>query len=388
MGDRLTWYEFFAGGGMARLGLGDRWDCVFANEWCSKKAEAYINYFGTGAPKTCRELRIEDVANLNTSQLPGAVDLAWASFPCQDLSLAGNGAGLKGKRSGAFMPFWKLMETLSQEKRAPRLIVLENVVGALTSHEGKDFSLLIQKLTDCGYRVGGMVIDAVRFVPQSRPRLFIVGFHSGSALPADVSDSSADERWHTRLVTDAVRKLPDHLRQAWMWWSLPVPNLPLPSLRTLIEEEPSGVEWYSRSQTERIVSLMSPIHLQKLDKAKRLGKRVIGTIYKRTRPNAEGIREQRAEVRFDQISGCLRTPVGGSSRQVIIVVEGDRVRSRLLSPREAARLMGVPDSYPLPHKYNDAYHLFGDGVVVPVVSWLERHLLYPLAASAKVVKAA
>jgi DNA (cytosine-5)-methyltransferase 1 len=56
---------------------------------------------------------------------------------------------------------------------------------------------------------------------------------------------------------------------------------------------------------------------------------------------------QRAEVRFDDISGCLRTPAGGSSRQTVLIVEGKQVRSRLLSPREAARLMGVPDDYPL-----------------------------------------
>lgn len=92
---------------------------------------------------------------------------------------------------------------------------------------------------------------------------------------------------------------------------------------------------------------------------------------------------QRAEVRFDESSGCLRTPAGGSSRQTVLLVEGGRVRSRLLSPREAARLMGVPEDYPLPSNYNEAYHLFGDGLVVPVVSWLEQHLLRPLARAAK-----
>ena len=97
---------------------------------------------------------------------------------------------------------------------------------------------------------------------------------------------------------------------------------------------------------------------------------------------------QRAEIRFDQVSGCLRTPVGGSSRQLIVVVDGPSVRSRLLSPREAARLMGVPDAYPLPKSYNDAYHVFGDGVAVPVVSWLSENLLAPLATYRPVAKAA
>jgi len=87
---------------------------------------------------------------------------------------------------------------------------------------------------------------------------------------------------------------------------------------------------------------------------------------------------QRAEIRFDDVAGCLRTPAGGSSRQVIMVVEGKRIRSRLLSPREAARLMGLPDSYLLPKNYNAAYHLAGDGVAVPVVRHLAQHLLEPL----------
>jgi DNA (cytosine-5)-methyltransferase 1 len=87
---------------------------------------------------------------------------------------------------------------------------------------------------------------------------------------------------------------------------------------------------------------------------------------------------QRAEVRFDEIAGCLRTPAGGSSRQIILVVDGSKVRSRLLSGREAARLMGLDDDYKLPARYNDAYHVAGDGVVVPVVSHLASALVEPI----------
>ena len=120
--------EFFAGGGMARAGLGSEWDCVFANEWDSKKAQAYrANWESSG-------LVVDDVAKLDAQQLPGVADLAWASFPCQDLSLAGSGAGLKGGRSGAFWPFWHLMRRLAEVRRAPKLIVLENVCGTITSH--------------------------------------------------------------------------------------------------------------------------------------------------------------------------------------------------------------------------------------------------------------
>lgn len=112
-----------------------------------------------------------------------------------------------------------------------------------------------------------------------------------------------------------------------------------------------------------------------------MGRRMVGGVYKRTRENEAGARVQRAEVRFDDIAGCLRTPVGGSSRQSIVIVEGQSVRSRLLSPREAARLMGLPDTYKLPDRYNDAYQVAGDGVVVPVVRFLAANLLEPLLSA-------
>ena len=119
--------------------------------------------------------------------------------------------------------------------------------------------------------------------------------------------------------------------------------------------------------------MMSDIHLEKVKAAQATGARMVGGVYRRTRKG-----EQRAEVRFDNVSGCLRTPTGGSSRQLLLFVEGESIRSRLLSPREAARLMGLPDDYRLPHNYNAAYHLAGDGVVAPVVSFIADNLVTPL----------
>ncbi|HLH44695.1 MAG TPA: DNA (cytosine-5-)-methyltransferase [Bryobacteraceae bacterium] len=371
----FTFYEFFAGGGMARLGLGSEWRCTFANEWCEKKAASYRAYFDGG------ELKIGDVANLRLEELPGVPTLVWASFPCQDLSLAGSGAGLGGDRSGTFRPFWKLVSEMISQGRIPKMVVLENVVGALSSRGGGDFTALMDCLAQAGYKGGALVLDASRFLPQSRPRLFIAAVHCPVRIPPGLFSTGPDEAWHTASVRSAYSRLPRLLRDMWVWWTLPWPDSPIPTLSEIIEEEPCSVKWHTSEQTARLVGLMSPLHLQKLDEAKRLGRRIAGTVYRRMRPGDEGRRVQRAEVRFDQISGCLRTPAGGSSRQIVIVVEGKRVRSRLLSPREAARLMGVPEDYPLPENYNVAYHLFGDGLAVPVVSWLERHLLRPLASS-------
>jgi DNA (cytosine-5)-methyltransferase 1 len=157
----------------------------------------------------------------------------------------------------------------------------------------------------------------------------------------------------------------------------------------LIEEEPSGVAWHSPAETDYLLSLMSPVNRAKVASARLSAKRTVGSVYRRMRPDTNGAKRQRAEVRFDDLAGCLRTPAGGSSRQSILVIDGERVRSRLLSPREAARLMGLDDSYRLPERYNDAYHVCGDGVCVPVVRHIAETILEPIltANHAKVLAA-
>src|ERR1051325_2625624 len=110
----LTFLEFFAGAGMARIGLGSRWRCLLANDIDRSKAAAYRANF-----KPATELLVADVGSISTDVIPGHADMAWASFPCQDLSLAGNGAGLRGGRSGTFWPFWRLVSALKDQGRAP-----------------------------------------------------------------------------------------------------------------------------------------------------------------------------------------------------------------------------------------------------------------------------
>lgn len=371
-------YEFFAGGGMARAGLGKNWRCVFANDFDPKKAAAYAVNWGIEA------LHVGDVAELSTANLPGSVDLAWASFPCQDLSLAGAGAGLKGKRSGTFWPFWRLMEQTQEEGRAPRLIVLENVYGALTSHDGKDFAAIGEALSGAGYTFGGVVIDAVDFLPQSRPRLFIIAARNDVPVPANLISSDPISKWHPGKLVKAYDQLSKTASEKWVWWTLPTPPERKSTFADLIEDDPTGVKWHTPEETRRLLGMMSNLNLSKVHLAKKSGKRMIGGIYKRTRVDENGRKAQRAEVRFDDVAGCLRTPVGGSSRQLILIVEGDKVRSRLLSPREAARLMGLSDSYALPPNYNAAYHLAGDGVVVPVVRYIATHILDPILNITKV----
>jgi DNA (cytosine-5)-methyltransferase 1 len=372
-----SFYEFFAGAGMARVGLGEKWNCLFANEFDVKKTAIYKKYWA--APDV---LKIGDIGKLTSADIPGKADLAWASFPCQDLSLAGAGAGLDGERSGTFWPFWRLMRTLIEAGRAPSIIVLENVCGALTSHGGKDFAAICLSFAKAGYRFGALIVDAAHFVPQSRPRLFIIGLRNNVALPAGLAsdDPMRLSPWRPRGLLNAFEKLPPSVREKWIWWNLPTPASRNVAFSDLIEDDPIGVGWHSASETVKLLGMMSGINREKLDKAQATGRRMVGAVYKRTRVDEAGRKAQRAEIRFDGIAGCLRTPAGGSSRQTIVVVDGKNVRSRLISPRETARLMGLPEDYDLPSNYNEAYHLTGDGVVAPVVRHLAEHIFEPLLA--------
>lgn len=365
-------FEFFAGGGMVRAGLGPSWSCLFANDIDPIKGASYERNWGAAG------LQIADVASLTADALPGTADLAWASFPWQDLSRAGSGDGLQGERSGTFWPFWSAVEGLAAAGRAPSIVVLENVCGALTSHQGEDFAAIGGAIENAGYRFGALVINAVHFVPQSRPRLFIIAVDRHRVIPDRLVSRESDEKWSTGALVEAYRRLPKESRKDWLWWRLPVPPKREAVLSDLIEENPRDVPWHAAAETWRLVKLMSPVNVAKVAAAKKAGRRVVRTVYKRTRPNRDGVGKQRVEVRFDNVAGCLRTPSGGSSRQTVFFVDGNKMHSRLLSPREAARLMGLPDDYELPEKYNDAYHLAGDGVVVPVVRHLAEFILEPL----------
>jgi DNA (cytosine-5)-methyltransferase 1 len=368
-----SFYEFFAGGGMARAGLGARWRCLFANDFDAKKGLIYQSNWGTGG-----EFHVGDIREIAVSSLPGGPDLVWGSFPCQDLSLAGVGAGLQGERSGTFFPFWKLIRGLIEDGRAPKIVAVENVCGALTSHGGKDFETICHAFAEAGYKYGALVINADLFVPQSRPRLFVVGVRVDMKVPASLIGEESEGPFHTEAVRRAVTALPEEFRENLTWWRVDSPHPRRKSFAELIEDQPEGVEWHTQAETKKLLDLMSNVNLQKVEAAKAAGRRMVGGVYRRTRLDERGRKVQRAEVRFDDVAGCLRTPAGGSSRQVIMVVEGYRVRTRLISARETARLMGLDDTYVLPPRYNEAYHLTGDGVVVPVVRHLAQHLFEPI----------
>lgn len=350
---------------MARAGLGERWRCLFANDFDPLKARTYR------ANWEAAHFHEGDVWALTGADLPGRADLAWASSPCQDLSLAGARAGLEGGRSSAFWGFWRLIEALNGEGRAPRAVAIENVTGLLTSRGGADFTALCAALAEQGYRFGALEADACAFLPQSRPRVFVLAVRE--APPAALT---GDSRFHSAAVRAARDRLPEALRALWVNWA---PQPPAPrnaDLASLLEPD-DAVTWRSAAQTRALLAQMSPAHRAQAQAALDSGERRVGAVFRRIRTE-NGQRVQRAEIRFDGLAGCLRTPRGGSSRQMLLVLDGGEARSRLISGREGARLMGLAEDYVLPSTTTGALHVVGDGVAVPVVRFLAERLLEPL----------
>lgn len=366
LGINRTAAEYFAGIGLVRLGLERAgWNVIFANDIAAEKYEMYSSYF-QDAPE---HYRLGDIFELDVTSIPETV-LATSSFPCIDLSLAGNQNGLAGKHSGAFWGFIRILR--EQGEKRPRLVMLENVSGWLTSNKGLDFRLTIQALNELGYACDVYALDAIRFSPQSRPRIFVIGVQLdkpnkdwGRLLERSPSLSTA-------TLKNAVKVNYD------LNWHFCLPAMPPPKrnsgLSLIIEEmDEQDSRWWNQAEVERHLSMMSISHRNTVDKLARQTEISYRTIYRRIRN-----KQQRAEVRGDDIAGCLRTARGGSSRQIVIAMGLGTIKMRHMTPREYARLQGVPDNYPIPPNNIQALTGFGDAVCVPVITWLAEQLLDPL----------
>ena len=371
----FEWAEFFAGGGMARAGFGPGWRCVFSNDNDMLKASTYRDNWSAD------HFVYSDIQNVSPGQVPDNLMLAWASSPCQNFSSAGAGDGLLGESSSVFTKWWDLIVSKADTNTSPNIIVLENVIGLLRSRGGLDFEAISQSFVECGYVFGVTVIDAVIFLPQSRPRIFFVAIKSDVVFPDSLQSNCPIPLWHPPQLVKAVESLPADLRDRHIWWRMPERVTRTTSLVDFLCRDNERISWHTQVQTSKLLESMTPVNLKKIRLAQETGDPIVGTLYRRMRL-IDGINKSRAEVRFDGVAGCFRASDGGSSRQMLLQVEGECVRTRQITPRESARLMGLPDTYKLPQLKTHAVKLVGDGVAVPVVKFLEQHLLRPLACAA------
>lgn len=356
--------EFFAGIGLMRIGLENAgWKTIFANDIDDDKKQMYVDHFGDTGEFVC-----EDVHKLKSSQVPN-VGLATASFPCNDLSLAGARHGLAGAQSSAFWGFIDTLKMMKREGRMPPLVLLENVTGFLTSHGGQDFEDALAALNNLGYAVDAFIIDAARFVPQSRQRLFVVGVKSNECTPTAVNDSpkfyESDVR--SRSLASFILMHPDI-----NWCIRQLPPLPQRSrnLAAILEDLPLNHQmWWSTERAKYMLSQMSAKHRAQADAMIQGNTTTFGTVFRRVRYG-----KSMAELRTDGIAGCLRTPRGGSGRQILFTAGQGRFAVRLLTPRECARLMGA-DNFVIKAPLNQALFGFGDAVCIPVIEWIAENYL-------------
>jgi DNA (cytosine-5)-methyltransferase 1 len=350
---RPPFLDFFAGSGLVSHALAPYFTGVWANDICSKKAAVFwANH--EGAP-----FALCSIADVSGERLPPST-LSWASFPCQDLSLAGNGEGIRAKRSGLVWEWLRVMDEIPQR---PPLLAAENVVGLVSADEGAHYRELHKALVERGYKVGALLMDAAHWLPQSRPRVFVIAVAAHANIPKSLLTTKP-----TWVHSMAIQKVAAGLEN-WIWWNLPKPEQRIQTLSGIVD---FSLPCHDAATSKKNLALVPFVHMLRLQES---GLSVVPG-YKRIRN-----KKQVLELRFDGIAGCLRTPAGGSSRQYLVIRHGNGWRTRILSPREAARLMGAPETFKLPGTFNDGYKAMGDAVAAPVAAYLAKHLLSPLAAA-------
>lgn len=358
-----TFAEFFAGIGLMRMALEHQgWRIAYANDIDAKKYEMYKGQF----PDADSHFKLGDIHKIRGNSIP-TVTLATASFPCNDLSLAGAREGLKGKQSSAF---WGFIQTIEEmECNRPPIILLENVIGFLTSHGGLDFYEAITALNRLGYSVDAFVIDALSFVPQSRQRLFVVGIngdHSNHRHKTKLQ-SIRESVLRPKKLTEFIVTYPN-IR--WNIRELPDISSRRSNIQDILDDlSEDASEWWSSDRTDYLLNQMSIRHRKIAEDMISGANWSYGTVFRRIRN-----KQSMAELRTDGIAGCLRTPRGGSGRQILLKAGYGKYLARLLTPRECSRLMGA-DDYHIDVPLNQALFGFGDAVCVPVIEWIAQHYL-------------
>ncbi len=353
--------EFFAGIGLVGEALGTEGvEVVYANDIDPVKERLFVANYERAV------FHRGDIRHITGREIPD-IDVAAASFPCTDVSLAGNRAGLDGEQSGMFWEFTRILQEMGE--RRPRVIMLENVVGFYSSNGGEDLRAAFERLNGLGYFCDLVYADARWFVPQSRPRLFIIGFVS--PLDSRVAGSTICSQVRPPWFADFVARHPDLKLQLM---ELSPPAAEVQRLDDVVERLSADDErWWDHSRAQAFLDSLSDINAARLNRFKAFAALTWRTAYRRTR-NGRPV----WEIREDQISGCLRTARGGSSKQAVIEAGGGQVRVRWMTAREYARLQGVPNFNFGGVTESQAMFGFGDAVCVPVVRWIISRYVLPL----------
>ncbi len=169
----MRFFDAFSGVGGFRLGFeAEEFECVGYSEIDKFATKLYRHYFGDNR-------NFGDITKIDPETLPD-FDVITAGVPCQPFSVAGKRKGLADPRG---MPLWRALFRIIEHKK-PRVVVIENVKGLLSSNRGRDFAWVLIQMAELGYAVEWQVLNSKDFgVPQNRERVYIVGYTGGDGRP-------------------------------------------------------------------------------------------------------------------------------------------------------------------------------------------------------------
>lgn len=296
--------DLFAGIGGTRLAFeGAGFKCVFSSEWDHHSRQTYSANFG--------ELPAGDITQIDSDAIPD-FDILVAGFPCQPFSSVGLRQGFEHKTQGTL--FYEIERILRDKK--PDAFLLENVKGLISHDQGNTWRIIREHLAELGFHFDFRIQNSKYFgVPQSRERLFIVGFRSADALAR---------------------------------FGFPEESGEILDVGDFIEAEAEG---YSIST-----------HLQK------------AYLFKQ-----EDGRPQIVNCESKGVAKTLVASYHKIQRLTGTFVAGGETGVRLLSERECKSIMGFPTDFVVPVSRTQMYRQFGNSVVVPHVRALAKAIRAALA---------
>ncbi|KAI8618612.1 S-adenosyl-L-methionine-dependent methyltransferase [Chytriomyces sp. MP71] len=350
----FTYIELFAGIGGFRVALdalGGR--SVFASEINDAARFTYVSNFGNEVWEGGKAVLVGDITEIETEHVPEHTILT-AGFPCQSFCKVGDRTGLEDHRGELFFEVVRVLKG-----KQPRAFILENVANLVTMEEGRVFEIIQHHLKEAGYHIHHKVIDASSYIPQTRKRVYIIGFRhhaastsfawppSPTTKPPRLRDILQNNEPHWHLTSHQM----DKLRESYTWkrnpsWRISRVNL---RARTLMSSYRSGFIMYSE---------FVPVPLPEY--------------------SATDEEEETEEgVPVDESSELDALPV--AKRPKLDIPD----TLRFYSPRECARIMGFPESFVLTHVKTPGtlYHQLGNAVCPPVVGALGKQVLEALKAA-------
>ncbi len=323
----FTFIDLFAGIGGIRMafeeGLGR---CIYTSEWDHFAQKTYAANFPMLHPIA------GDITQVNEQDIPDH-DVLLAGFPCQPFSIAGvskkNALGRKhgfaDETQGTL--FFDVARIIKAKQ--PRAFLLENVKNLQAHDKGRTFEVIKRTLTeDLGYHIYWKVIDGAHFVPQHRERILIAGFREPVGF--DWAALQLPEKGTIKLAHILHKTNGDE------------PNLPWDEGRYFD---------HVKQQVNKKFTLSDHLWSYLQDYAAK----------HRAKGNGFGF----GLVTGKDISRTLSARYYKDGSEILI--KQPRKNPRRLTPRECARLMGLPDTFRIPVSDTRAYKQFGNCVVVPVI---------------------